>query len=58
MAGTSMFTLIKVLKDELLLAFTTASSEAVLPSLIKRWKTSVVLNRLHRLLFQRATRLT
>ncbi|RMA95843.1 cation:dicarboxylate symporter family transporter [Priestia megaterium] len=36
MAGTSMFTLIKVLKDELLLAFTTASSEAVLPSLIKK----------------------
>ncbi|WP_028402224.1 cation:dicarboxylate symporter family transporter [Ectobacillus panaciterrae] len=36
MAGTSVLVLIKVLKDELLLAFTTASSESVLPRLMDK----------------------
>jgi proton glutamate symport protein len=36
MSGTSIFILIKVLKDELILAFTTASSEAVLPRLMDK----------------------
>ena len=36
MSGTSIFVLLKVLKDELILAFTTASSEAVLPSLMNK----------------------
>ncbi|WP_061860504.1 cation:dicarboxylate symporter family transporter, partial [Priestia megaterium] len=34
MAGTNVLVLIKILKDELILAFTTASSEAVLPRLM------------------------
>ena len=36
MAGTSILSLIKLLKDELILAYTTASSEAVLPKLMKK----------------------
>lgn len=36
LAGTSVFVLIKVLKDELILAFSTASSEAVLPRLMAK----------------------
>ncbi|MEK4538132.1 cation:dicarboxylase symporter family transporter [Peribacillus sp. FSL K6-1552] len=36
MAGTSIFVVLKVLKDELILAFTTASSEAVLPRLMDK----------------------
>lgn len=36
MSGTSIFVLVKVLKDELILAFTTASSEAVLPRLMDK----------------------
>lgn len=36
MAGTSILTLIKLLKDELILAYTTASSEAVLPKLMEK----------------------
>ncbi|MFC4768177.1 cation:dicarboxylate symporter family transporter [Effusibacillus consociatus] len=36
MAGTSIVTLIKILKDELLLAYSTASSETVLPKLIEK----------------------
>lgn len=36
MAGTSIFRLMKVLKDELLLAFTTASSETVLPRIMEK----------------------
>lgn len=36
MSGTSIFILIKVLKEELILAFTTASSEAVLPRLMDK----------------------
>lgn len=36
MSGTSIFILIKLLKDELILAFTTASSEAVLPRLMDK----------------------
>ncbi|OAS89118.1 MULTISPECIES: cation:dicarboxylate symporter family transporter [Metabacillus] len=36
MSGTSIFVLLKVLKDELILAFTTASSEAVLPRLMEK----------------------
>lgn len=35
-SGTSIFLLMKVLKDELILAFTTASSEAVLPRLMDK----------------------
>lgn len=35
-AGTSIISLIKLLKDELILAFTTASSEAVLPKLMEK----------------------
>ncbi|RYL93667.1 cation:dicarboxylate symporter family transporter [Sporolactobacillus sp. THM19-2] len=35
-AGTRIFTLFRILKDELLLAFTTASSEAVLPRLMDK----------------------
>lgn len=34
--GISIFTIIKVLKDEVILAFTTASSEAVLPKLMEK----------------------
>ncbi|TYR80646.1 cation:dicarboxylase symporter family transporter [Priestia megaterium] len=36
MCDTNIFTFIKVLKDELILAFTTASSEAVLPRLMDK----------------------
>ncbi|MED3881960.1 cation:dicarboxylate symporter family transporter [Priestia megaterium] len=36
MAGTNVLVLIKILKDELILAFTTASSEAVLPRLMTK----------------------
>ncbi|MFC0270855.1 cation:dicarboxylate symporter family transporter [Metabacillus herbersteinensis] len=36
MSGTNIFVLLKVLKDELILAFTTASSEAVLPRIMEK----------------------
>ncbi|QGQ44621.1 cation:dicarboxylate symporter family transporter [Metabacillus sediminilitoris] len=36
MSGTNIFVLLKVLKEELILAFTTASSEAVLPRLMDK----------------------
>ncbi|AWI06082.1 cation:dicarboxylate symporter family transporter [Clostridium drakei] len=36
MAGTSILTLIKVLKDELILAYSTASSETVLPKIMEK----------------------
>lgn len=36
MAGTSVITLFKVLKEEIILAFSTASSEAVLPRLMEK----------------------
>ncbi|WP_243355382.1 cation:dicarboxylate symporter family transporter [Bacillus litorisediminis] len=36
MAGFSIFKLIKLLKDELILAFSTASSEAVLPKIMEK----------------------
>ncbi|WP_342602847.1 cation:dicarboxylase symporter family transporter [Peribacillus sp. FSL E2-0159] len=36
MSGTSIFVIFKVLKDELILAFTTASSESVLPRLMDK----------------------
>ncbi|MDQ0882051.1 Na+/H+-dicarboxylate symporter [Peribacillus sp. V2I11] len=36
LAGTNIFILMKILKDELILAFTTASSESVLPMLIAK----------------------
>ncbi|KAB2495357.1 cation:dicarboxylate symporter family transporter [Priestia endophytica] len=36
MAGVNIFVIIKILKEELILAFTTASSEAVLPKLIDK----------------------
>ncbi|SFJ86404.1 cation:dicarboxylate symporter family transporter [Thermoflavimicrobium dichotomicum] len=35
-AGTSIFTIIKILKDELILAYSTASSETVLPKIIEK----------------------
>ncbi|MFT8351614.1 cation:dicarboxylate symporter family transporter [Clostridium saccharoperbutylacetonicum] len=35
-AGTSIIALIKILKDEIILAYTTASSEAVLPKLMEK----------------------
>lgn len=42
MVGVNIFTLIKILKEELILSFTTASSEAVLPNIMRKWKSSVV----------------
>ncbi|MBO9129474.1 cation:dicarboxylase symporter family transporter [Bacillus sp. 165] len=36
MTGTNIFTLIKILKEELILSFTTASSESVLPNIMKK----------------------
>ncbi|CAG9611921.1 Proton/sodium-glutamate symport protein [Bacillus rhizoplanae] len=36
MVGVNIFTLMKVLKEELILSFTTASSEAVLPNLMRK----------------------
>ncbi|OOM06450.1 cation:dicarboxylate symporter family transporter [Clostridium saccharobutylicum] len=36
LSGTSIFSLIKILKDEIILAYTTASSEAVLPKLMEK----------------------
>ncbi|MES9681527.1 glutamate:protein symporter [Bacillus sp. AFS001701] len=36
MTGTNIFTLMKILKEELILSFTTASSEAVLPNIMKK----------------------
>lgn len=36
LAGTSIFTIIKILKDELLLAYSTASSETVLPKIMEK----------------------
>lgn len=36
MAGTSVFTIMRILKDEIFLAFTTASSETVLPRLMDK----------------------
>ncbi|WP_023625151.1 cation:dicarboxylate symporter family transporter [Clostridium tyrobutyricum] len=35
-AGTSIFKMFKILKDEIILAYTTASSEAVLPKLMEK----------------------
>ncbi|UUZ84901.1 cation:dicarboxylase symporter family transporter [Paenibacillus sp. P26] len=35
-AGTSVFTLMKILKEELILAFSTASSESVLPKVMEK----------------------
>ncbi len=42
MVGVNIFTLMKILKEELILSFTTASSEAVLPNIMRKWKSSVV----------------
>lgn len=36
MAGTSLFTLVRILKDELILGFSTASSESVLPNIMNK----------------------
>ncbi|MGG2066151.1 cation:dicarboxylate symporter family transporter [Bacillus sp. S14(2024)] len=36
MVGVNIFTLMKILKEELILSFTTASSEAVLPNLMRK----------------------
>ncbi|BBH19715.1 proton glutamate symport protein [Paenibacillus baekrokdamisoli] len=36
MAGTSIFAMIRILKDELVLAYSTASSESVLPKLMQK----------------------
>jgi proton glutamate symport protein len=36
LTGTNIFTLIKILKEELIISFTTASSEAVLPNIMKK----------------------
>lgn len=36
MVGTSIFSIIKILKDEILLAYSTASSETVLPKIIEK----------------------
>ena len=36
LSGTSILSLIKILKDEIILAYTTASSEAVLPKLMEK----------------------
>lgn len=36
LSGTSIFSLVRILKDELLLAYSTASSETVLPKLIEK----------------------
>lgn len=36
MSGTSIFTIIKILKDELLLAYSTASSESVMPRIMEK----------------------
>ena len=36
--GISIFSIIKILKDELLLAFSTSSSEAVLPVMMNKWR--------------------
>ncbi|MGD8191206.1 cation:dicarboxylate symporter family transporter [Brevibacillus ginsengisoli] len=36
LSGTSIFSIIKILKDELILAYSTASSETVLPKLIEK----------------------
>ena len=33
-----IWTLIRILKDELILAYSTASSETVLPRIIERWR--------------------
>ena len=38
--GISIFSIIKILKDELLLAFSTSSSEAVLPVMMKKMENS------------------
>ena len=47
--GISIFSIIKILKDELLLAFSTSSSEAVLPVMMKKMENSEMS---HPLLFQ------
>ena len=36
LAGTSIFKMIRILKDEIILAYTTASSEAVLPKIMEK----------------------
>ena len=50
--GISIFSIIKILKDELLLAFSTSSSEAVLPVMMKKMENSERQEMSHPLLFQ------
>ena len=50
--GVSIFALIKLLKNELLLAFSTASSESVLPIVMKKMEHFGVPRDMHPLLFQ------
>ena len=41
MVGVSIFSIMKILKSELLLAFSTSSSEAVLPVIMKKMENLV-----------------
>ncbi len=41
MFSINIFTLFKILKDELILAYSTASSETVLPRIMQKWKLMV-----------------
>ena len=50
--GISIFSIIKILKDELLLAFSTSSSEAVLPVMMKKMEKFERQEMSHPLLFQ------
>ncbi len=49
LCGISIFSIIKILKNELVLAFSTSSSESVLPIIMKKWKTLVLQRTLHHL---------
>ena len=56
--GINIFQFFKILKDELILAYSTASSETVLQKSWRKWRNSVVRKQLHLSLFRQVTHLT
>lgn len=57
-AGISIFKFLAYMKDEILLAFSTSSSETVLPRIMEKWRKSDVQKALFHLSFRSVTRLT
>ena len=58
MCGINIMNIIRILKSELLLAFSTSSSEAVLPVMMKKMENFGSPKILHPLLYRLAIRLT